>query len=85
MSPRGKEARLRQRIQLFSVVMLLGVALLAPAAAVAQDASPPAEAHHQRGLQLFRSGSFREAAAEFEQAERLAHSRTNVMNLARCH
>jgi tetratricopeptide (TPR) repeat protein len=41
--------------------------------------------HHERGLALFRQGNHREAAEEFERAEALAHSRTNVMNLARCY
>lgn len=44
-----------------------------------------AAAHHQRGIQLFREGNHREAAAEFERAEQLSHSRANIMNLARCY
>jgi tetratricopeptide (TPR) repeat protein len=74
------------RFHLCSFVALLFLALTVPSSVWAQDAvARQAEEHHQRGLQLFRSASYREAAAEFAQADQLVHSRTNVMNLARCY
>lgn len=44
-----------------------------------------ATAHHEHGLRLYQQGNYRDAAQQFEYAERLAHSRANVMNLARCY
>jgi tetratricopeptide (TPR) repeat protein len=66
----------------------LVLALLWSGTAQAQGggaADQQAAEHHERGLTLFRQGNHREAAQEFERAEQLAHSRTNVMNLARCY
>ena len=67
------------------VAVLLILSLL-PATALAQEAVVPQAAElHERGIQLFQQGNYRDAIQAFEQAEQLAHSRTNIMNLARCH
>jgi len=73
------------RIIITCEALALALSLSGPAQAQEGDAMAQAEAHHQRGIQLFQAGSYREAAGEFEQAESLVHSRANLMNLARCH
>ena len=79
----------RDRGRGFAVVaVLLLVALVWPGQARAQAETPEmqqAAAHHNRGIELFRAGSHREAAAEFERAESIFHSRANLINLARCY
>ena len=62
--------------------------LVRPPSALAEEGDQviqQAAVHHERGIQLFQAGNHREAAAEFERAEQLSHSRANIMNLARCH
>lgn len=74
---------------------ILGIAIVAilvawaPRFSHAQSSSPAslqqATVYHERGLQLYQQGSYSDAAEQFEYAERLAHSRANLMNLARCY
>jgi tetratricopeptide (TPR) repeat protein len=66
--------------------MALLILSLWPATALAEEAAVPQAAElHERGILLFQQGSYQDAIQAFEQAEQIAHSRTNIMNLARCH
>lgn len=69
------------------LLAITGVLYLVPTEVQAQqgDAVARAETHHRRGVELFRSGQYRDAVREFEAAERLVHSRANLNNLAHCH
>ncbi len=83
----GKE-RVMRAMSAWSGALSLVLVVIGSSPAMAQqgdEATQRASAHHERGIQLFQAGDFRQAAREFERAEGIAHSRTNLINLARCY
>ena len=83
MSAHGRAPWERQHLVVAICVSAL-VSIVSPLA-LGQTSVEQATAYHERGLQLYDRGRYQEAAQEFERAEQLAHSRANVMNLARCY
>ncbi len=67
----------------FTTAALLLLPLAASAQTPPSEAMRQAESHHERGIDLYEAGDYRGAIREFERAESLAHSRANLMNIAR--
>jgi tetratricopeptide (TPR) repeat protein len=57
----------------------------APPPAAVDDATVQAKAHFKRGAELYREARYREAIAEFEEANRLRPHGVIFYNLAQCH
>lgn len=74
------------RFGLTLALVAISIALWSPPARAQQSPDMEAAAqHHEQGISHFQANRYQEAIRAFEAAERLAHSRANLMNLARCH
>lgn len=69
------------------LLLIAALVVAAPTIAWAESADDraQAEAHHERGLELYRANDFAGAAREFEAAQALAPAASNLFNLARCY
>jgi tetratricopeptide (TPR) repeat protein len=83
MARNSDRARWSRPIALAAAAACLTTAF--PHVASGQERREDAARHHDRGVELFREGNHAEAIAEFERAQQLSPSRTNLWNLARCH